>query len=128
MATHGPHPHLARFVRGSERAGDHFAAFSARHWAALLVVALLAVAATILMLRPGLIEGERNALLRMAPEERRALYTQTRRNAEMLCEHARQEEALADRCAAAARFLAAFPECDEECRTFANAHYPGPTR
>lgn len=99
-----------------------------RHWKGLLggLVGLLAVFA--LMLWPGGRAAERGALLRMPPEERRALYEETRRNAVSLCEQAQKEPALVDRCEDAAAFLEAFPECDDACHAFGRAHRPGPTR
>lgn len=88
-----------------------------------LVVALLAVGILFHVIR-----AERDALIRMPETNRRVLYEQTLRSTQSLCERARTDEALLDRCEDSARFLLSFPECDETCRTFAAAHRRGPAR
>jgi hypothetical protein len=88
---------------------------------------IVAVGVAILLWSGGL-TGERRAIVRMDPVERRALYDETHRNAVALCSQARSEDALRDRCVESASFLLEFPECDEACHAFARAHERGPTR
>jgi hypothetical protein len=102
--------------------------FAARHWKGALLVLSIALVGAVVLLRPDGLAGERRALLRMRPEERLALYAETRRNAEALCTQAQTEAALLDLCFEAASFLAVFPECDEACQAFVRAHRRGPTR
>jgi hypothetical protein len=97
-----------------------------RKWAlGAAVVTLGALAAVVWF---GERADERRALLRMDPDDRRALYEKSFRNAEALCEQAKKDTALLDRCEDAAAFLRIFPECDETCRVFGEAHRRGATR
>jgi len=95
---------------------------------AIAVALLVALLGVTVVFGPGGLAGERRALLRMQPEERRALFDETRRNADALCTQAQTEAALRDRCVDTASFLRVFPECDEACQAFARAHQRGPTR
>ncbi len=72
--------------------------------------------------------SERHALRRMPPAERRALYEQTLKSTESLCDQAEVDHALLERCRRSAQFLLAFPECDERCQTLVERHRNGPTR
>jgi hypothetical protein len=94
----------------------------------LLVALVLALFVLGVILWPGGRLGERRALERMAPSERGALYEETKRNVDAICERAKTELALSDRCNYAAEFLLAFPECDDQCRAFAHARRHTPTR
>jgi hypothetical protein len=65
--------------------------------------------------------GESRALERMSPETRAELYRETLAETRTLCEVARTDESLRDRCSSSAEFLLEFPECDDTCHTFASA-------
>jgi hypothetical protein len=99
-----------------------------RHWRGLLVAFLAMALGVALVLRPGGEAAERRALERMAPLERQALYQETLRSTESICAQAGTDEALVDRCMDNARFLLAFPECDDACRAIATTHQRLPTR
>lgn len=96
----------------------------------LLVVAAAAVAIGLVVWRVVSIRqnAEHAALLHMSPNDRRALYEQTRRSAAALCTEAATNDSLMDRCIGTARFLLAFPECDADCQAFARAHEHEATR
>jgi hypothetical protein len=126
MATHDPNS--LELVAPEGRPLWHLVPPAARRWKVLIVALAVALLGVAVAAWPGGLAGERRALLRMRSEERRALYDETRRNADALCTHAQTEDALRDRCVGAASFLRAFPECDEECQAFARAHQRGPTR
>jgi hypothetical protein len=119
MATHG---------RDTLDSSLPASSFAARHKKGLLVTLAIALLGFTLLLLPGGLAGERRALLRMDPQERRVLYDETRRNAEAICSQSETVRALRDRCVDSASFLLAFPECDEECQVFAHAHQLQPTR
>ncbi len=108
--------------------GGEWRAFVPRHWKGLLAAVVVGVVIVVVKLWPGGLAAERRALVKMRPEERRALYQETFRNAGALCAQAQREPALLDRCQGSVAFLLAFPECDAECRAFADAHRRGPTR
>lgn len=65
------------------------------------------------------------ALQRMDPVERAALFARTRANVATLCTG---EAAFRDACREEARLLRLFPECDAACQALAAAAWPGPTR
>ena len=66
--------------------------------------------------------SEPDALRRMPPENRAKLFQQTYDATRTLCDVARTDDALRERCAGSASFLVDFPECDDACRTFAGAY------
>lgn len=98
-----------------------------RNWIIGLTLFIAALALVVVWWSAGA-EAERRALLRMRPEDRRALYQETTRNADAVCAQAHAERALRDRCIDAAAFLRLFPECDDACMAFARSHQQGPTR
>ena len=103
--------------------GARYSSFVERRWGLVLVGLTIALAVgSFGIVITSVDRTERNALMRMNPLERRALYLQTRRNAEELCAQPATDSALADRCIDAARYLSRFPECDESCAAFARAH------
>lgn len=108
--------------------GGDWRTFVARHWKGLLAALLTGVLIAVVKLWPGGPAAERRALLEMRPEERRALYQETLRNAGALCTQAQREPALLDRCESSTAFLAEFPECDAGCRALVDARRRGPTR
>jgi hypothetical protein len=63
-------------------------------------------------------KSERQALLDMPAEERRALYQDTFRAARTMCHSAETAPALKDQCDKSADLLRDFPECDAECVDF----------
>jgi hypothetical protein len=126
MATHGRNALESSPRREAAKRKD--LSFASRHGVGLLVALVVGLLAAAVLLWAGGLVGERRALLRMNPEERRGLYDETRRNAEAICSRAGTEPALRDRCIDSASFLLAFPECDEACQTFARAHGREPTR
>jgi hypothetical protein len=65
-------------------------------------------------------DGESRALERMSPETRAELYRETLTATRTLCDVARTDESLRERCSSSAEFLLAFPECDDACHTFAS--------
>lgn len=65
------------------------------------------------------------ALRRMAPEARQALFLRTRANVAALCG---REPALAEACRDEVRLLRRLPECDAACRIEADAAWPRATR
>jgi hypothetical protein len=73
-------------------------------------------------------QEERQAIATMPDAERRALYEQVLRSAELLCARARTNDALLDRCTDSATFLLTFPECDDGCRQLSRIHHRGATR
>ena len=68
--------------------------------------------------------SEPGALRRMAPDDRARLYQETYAATRTLCDAARNDDGLRDRCASWAEFLLDFPECDDACREFAIPHAP----
>jgi len=68
--------------------------------------------------------AEPAALRRMTPDDRTRLYQQTYAATRTLCDAARTDDALHDRCASWAEFLLDFPECDSTCREFATPYTP----
>jgi hypothetical protein len=96
-----------------------------RHWG-LALVALVVVLVVIVI--GGTRKLERDALSRMDPADRRALYDSTFRNAEALCARAPAQPVFTERCVAQTEFLLRFPECDAACVELARRHRPQPTR
>ena len=96
----------------------------------MVVVGTLALGGAFVVIQPTGDVAERRAILRMPAAERRALYEQELNSAQSLCAQSdtTTNDALRDRCEDSARFLLAFPECDEACRALARAHSRGPTR
>jgi hypothetical protein len=114
-------------------------AWPARHHRLRVVLvryrrALLTTAAVLVLIGVGVYRAheaglaERGAVLGMPPAVRAELYAETLRSTELLCGRARTEEALLDRCVAAADFLARFPECDDSCQSLSRIHHVRPTR
>lgn len=64
--------------------------------------------------------SESRALERMSPDTRVQLYRETLAATRTLCEAARTDDTLRDRCSSSAEFLLDFPECDDACHTFAS--------
>lgn len=98
------------------------AAGPARPWEVwlALAVALLAALAALAWPDPA---GE--ALRRMAPPERQALYLRTRANVAALCG---RDAALRDACRDEVQLLRRLPECDAACQAEAEAAWPRATR
>ena len=69
-------------------------------------------------------KGETGAVRRMAPADQEKLYQETYAATRTLCEAARTDDALEDRCASWSELLLEFPECDEACRAFATPNAP----
>jgi len=92
-----------------------------RRWL-LAVATFVATAFVVLWIWTG--KGEPGALRRMPPDDRAKLYQETLTATRTLCEAARTDDALRDRCASWAEFLVDFPECDDACRAFATAYAP----
>ena len=86
------------------------------------VVAFAAGAFVVLWIWGG--KGDSSALRRLPPDNRAQLYQQTLAATRTLCDAARTDDALADRCASWAEFLLEFPECDDACRAFATPFAP----
>jgi hypothetical protein len=72
--------------------------------------------------------AERRALARMPPDQRAALFEQTRVTTTALCDRAAVDGALRDRCIASAEFMSAFPECDDACQTYVKQFTAQPAR
>jgi len=68
--------------------------------------------------------AESAALQRMAPDDRALLFQRTYDATRTLCDAARTDDALHERCASWAEFLLDFPECDAACREFATSQAP----
>jgi hypothetical protein len=102
--------------------------WTSRHWKAAIVGLLVAALAFAIAIWAGETARERRALLRMDSSDRRALYEDTLRSTETVCARAVADHALQARCESSARFLLAFPECDEGCHAVARGHLAGPTR
>ena len=68
--------------------------------------------------------AEPAALRRMAPDDRATLFQRTYDATRTLCDAARTDDALHERCASWAEFLLDFPECDDACREFATSQAP----
>ena len=91
--------------------------------------------ATLALLLVGLALGlwwragsERRALSEMPAEQRRELYLQTLRSAELLCAPPPSDDALHARCESLTQFLVAFPECDAGCEQLAMSLRRQPTK
>ena len=97
-----------------------------RRLLAVVIVVLGVATAVLLVLRAA--GSERRALARMPADDRRAFYETTLDGARATCRRADREPAFRARCADAARFVSAFPECDASCRAFASAHTREPAR
>ena len=63
--------------------------------------------------------GESRALERMPAENRSRLFAETYAATRTLCDEARKDDALRERCASWAAFVVDFPECDDGCHAFA---------
>jgi hypothetical protein len=98
------------------------------HWRGFLAGLAFALLVAVALMWQGGQTAERNALLRMTPEDRRVLFEESRRHAEAVCGRADADTGLVERCADAATFLLAFPECDQACESFVRARRHGPTR
>jgi len=62
--------------------------------------------------------AERRAIRDMPKAERQTLYTRTLQNLKMVC--APPDDAMRDFCAAQARLVTEFPECDRACQELAD--------
>ncbi len=127
-AAMAPHAPQARELRAPVAAQAK--AFARRHWRMLCVLLALTVSFGVVTLRPIGEAAERRALQRMSQADRQALYEEVFRSTQSLCAHSATatNAALRDQCVQSARFLRAFPECDDACRRLARAQEPGPTR
>jgi hypothetical protein len=97
-----------------------------RRWLLPVAAAGIATAALLALgLGPS---SEKRALVRMSPEQRRPLYEESLRHVQAICSCAGSEAVLRDRCVESIRFLSAFPECDDACRTVIREHEPKPMR
>jgi hypothetical protein len=94
----------------------------------IVATAIALTAATVVLLHRREYQAEHDAVVRMAPENRRAMFDDTRKSAELICAQARAEAGLADRCIETTQFLLAFPECDEACVAFVRLHEREATR
>lgn len=97
-----------------------------KRWGLALVAVLLGL--FVFAVVYGKRQLERDALRRMDPTERRALYESTLRSTEALCSRASAEPALSERCLSEAEFLARFPECDAQCMELVRKHRREATR
>lgn len=93
-----------------------------RPWKVWAVLAVALAAGLLALAWPSPAE---EALRRMAPEARQALYHRTRANVAALCG---REPALAEACRDHVRLLRRLPECDTACRIEADAAWPRATR
>jgi hypothetical protein len=64
----------------------------------IVATAIALTAATVVLLHRREYQAEHDAVVRMAPENRRAMFDDTRKSAELICAQARAEAGLADRC------------------------------
>ncbi len=71
---------------------------------------------------------ERRALLHLSTDLRAGVYTRSLANFRDLCAGSGVSAALDTECAAQARFLVEFPECDPACRALAQRHLPEPIK
>jgi hypothetical protein len=94
---------------------------SKRRWL-VMAAAFVALAIVVVWLWRG--KGEAGAVRRMPPDERAQLFQETYAATRTVCEAARTDDALDERCASWADFLLDFPECDEACRAFAKPYAP----
>jgi hypothetical protein len=96
---------------------------------ALVVLAIIGVVTAVLLWSASRPSAEARALERMTPADRAVLYERTYAATRTLCEEARTNAGLRDRCAASAEFVLAFPECDDACHAVATPSTPrGATR
>lgn len=91
----------------------------------LLVSMGLVIVAAVVLRATG---SERRALMRLPAEQRKTLYEATLRDTEAVCNQADVNMAFRSRCADSARFLLAFPECDDACRAYAHRFAREPAR
>lgn len=91
---------------------------SKKRWLAALAFFVAAIVVMWISWTP----SESRAIERMSPELRAQLYRETLAATRTLCEAARTDDTLRDRCSSSAEFLLEFPECDDTCHTFASAH------
>jgi hypothetical protein len=68
--------------------------------------------------------ADSRALASMDPDLRRELFDRSRAEAQALCSRPQ----LADECRNRVEFLARFPECDAECRSFVARNHPPASR
>jgi len=101
---------------------DDVAARRTRPWEAWVALAVVLAAGLLAAAWP---DPADEAIRRMAPAERQALYLRTRANAAALCG---REPALGAACREELRLLRRLPECDDACRAEADAAWPRPTR
>jgi hypothetical protein len=72
--------------------------------------------------------SEREAIFKLAPDERRALYERTLQNLKSTCQSERRPSGLDDYCHRQADFILKFPECDRTCESLARRQMNEPTR
>src|SRR5689334_18407429 len=79
-----------------------------RRVAVAALVAVFVGLAAFAVIRP----SAHYTLARMEPASRKALFDETLRHTQALCEHGDDSPEIRERCAESANFLLAFPECD----------------
>ncbi|MDB4938509.1 MAG: hypothetical protein JWP87_5481 [Labilithrix sp.] len=126
MASHGRNTLASRLRHRGDGRGP--LSFVVRHHRGIVAAVALVLVAVALVVWPYEMASERRALLRMNPDARRELYVTSQRDAQAICAQAQHERALDDRCVDSATFLLSFPECDQACQAFAEAHQRRPTR
>jgi hypothetical protein len=93
-------------------------------WAAGLTLGALALAG--LWWLGG--RSEQQAISKLAPDERRALYERTLQNLKSTCRPERRPSGLDDYCQRQADFILKFPECDRACEDLATQQTNQPSR
>ena len=119
---------MTSHARNTRELSWHLPPPLSRHWRGLFLGLVLVLFGVAVAVWSGGEASERKAILRMSPAERKALYDETLKSTESLCERADADPALLDRCWRSAEFLLAFPECDASCQELAHRHRHGPTR